>query len=111
MRSIHLLLFFLPFFPISIADIEFTVPSTGSIIRDGEVVTAQWRDSGKGPRISELSEYDLFLCAGEDTADSYVSPGVDFSVYHHQLITRLATGGSRYSVEGCCLFQRQFSIF
>lgn len=73
MRFIRLLPFFLVFLSTGLADIEFTVPSAGSIIRAGDIVTAIWRVSGSGPRISELIEYDLYLCAGGDAPDSYVS--------------------------------------
>ncbi|KAI9036593.1 putative beta-1,6-glucan biosynthesis protein (Knh1) [Aspergillus affinis] len=47
----------------ALADIEFTEPAPGAVLEAGHVVTAHWKDSGASPRISELVQYDLYLCA------------------------------------------------
>lgn len=70
-RSLPLLLTFLS--AVS-ADVEFTVPPAGSTVKAGDVITVHWKESGNHPTISELAQYDLYLCAGGDTPDSYVSP-------------------------------------
>ncbi|BDD60548.1 hypothetical protein MAP00_005671 [Monascus purpureus] len=67
-RSLPLLLTFLS--AVS-ADVEFTVPPAGSTIKAGDVITVHWKESGNHPTISELAQYDLYLCAGGDTPDSY----------------------------------------
>lgn len=85
MRFNGSLLIFLTFLATGLADVEFIVPSAGSVFKAGDIVTAIWRESGSGPRISALTEYDLYLCAGGDTADSYVSPRTIFLVYHYRL--------------------------
>ncbi|OOF92305.1 hypothetical protein ASPCADRAFT_133371 [Aspergillus carbonarius ITEM 5010] len=60
----------------ALADVEFTYPTTGTVIRAGDVVTAHWKDSGAPPRMTELVQYNLYLCAGGDTPGSFedVSP-------------------------------------
>ncbi|KAK1141361.1 Cell wall synthesis protein kre9 precursor [Aspergillus melleus] len=58
----------------ALADIEFTEPAPGTVLEAGHVVTAHWKDSGASPRISELVQYDLYLCALWDT------PGADEEV-------------------------------
>ncbi|BCS02454.1 putative beta-1,6-glucan biosynthesis protein (Knh1) [Aspergillus luchuensis] len=62
--------FALSFLPTAFADIEFIEPAAGAVIRAGDVVTAHWRDSGALPRLASLVQYDLYLCAGGDTAGS-----------------------------------------
>jgi hypothetical protein len=57
---------------IALADVEFTSPEPGATVRGGDVLTALWKDSGEPPRITELTDYDLFLCAG--------GPSVEYSV-------------------------------
>ncbi|GAQ47225.1 beta-1,6-glucan boisynthesis protein [Aspergillus niger] len=64
--------FALSFLPTAFADIEFIEPTAGAVIRAGDVVTAHWRDSGALPRLASLVQYDLYLCAGGDTAGSNV---------------------------------------
>ncbi|PLB47025.1 putative beta-1,6-glucan boisynthesis protein [Aspergillus steynii IBT 23096] len=59
------------FLQTALADIEFTDPVTGSVLEAGHVVTAHWKDSGTSPRISDLVQYDLYLCALWD------APGAD----------------------------------
>jgi hypothetical protein len=66
-------LFILLLVPCTLADVDFTVPTIGTNFKAGDVVTAHWRESGQSPRISELSQYDLYLYAGGDTADTQVS--------------------------------------
>ncbi|KKK13859.1 hypothetical protein ARAM_001536 [Aspergillus rambellii] len=63
--------FFLTLTSTVLADIEFTVPNSTTTLKGGDVVTAMWKDSGKAPRISELVQYDLFLCAGGDDPAIY----------------------------------------
>lgn len=59
----------------TLADVEFTSPAApGAVVKAGDVITAYWKESGYGPRISQLTAYDLYLCAGGDTPGSYVSP-------------------------------------
>lgn len=60
----------LTFFSPAVADIEFTVPQAGAVVNANHVITAHWKDSGQAPRLSELTRYDLFLCAGGDTEAS-----------------------------------------
>lgn len=72
MRFLSVLSFILPLLPTALADVEFTAPAVGSTLKGGDVITAHWKDSGKPPRISQLSQYDIYLCAGGDAAESYV---------------------------------------
>jgi hypothetical protein len=58
----------------ALADVEFLDPDAGATAKGGDTITVRWRDSGKEPRLSQLTKYDLYLCAGGDAADSYVSP-------------------------------------
>lgn len=73
MRFLRPLSFILPLVSIAVADVEFTAPAFGSILEGGHVITAHWKESGELPKISQLLEYDIHLCAGGDTSDSYVS--------------------------------------
>ena len=54
------------------ADVQFTSPSANAKLSAGSV-TVQWKDSGDDPAISALTTYQLFLCAGGNTEDEYVS--------------------------------------
>lgn len=79
--------FALSFLPTAFADIEFIEPAAGAVIRAGDVVTAHWRDSGALPRLASLVQYDLYLCAGGDTAGSNVRALSMFSPLIQTLLT------------------------
>ncbi|KAH8695917.1 putative beta-1,6-glucan boisynthesis protein [Talaromyces proteolyticus] len=49
---------------LALADVEFTSPAPGSTVHGGDVLTAVWKESGEPPKLLELTDYDLFLCAG-----------------------------------------------
>ncbi|KAF2260706.1 hypothetical protein CC78DRAFT_472153 [Lojkania enalia] len=53
------------------ADVQFTSPKAGAKITGGSAVVVEWKDSGDSPAISDLTTYQLFLCAGGDTEDTY----------------------------------------
>ncbi|PKY06006.1 hypothetical protein P168DRAFT_317508 [Aspergillus campestris IBT 28561] len=71
MRLIQSLSLFLAGLSTVLADVEFVVPTTGTIFKAGDVVTAHWRDTGRFPRISDLTTYDLYLCTGGDTPGTH----------------------------------------
>ncbi|RAL06234.1 putative beta-1,6-glucan biosynthesis protein (Knh1) [Aspergillus ibericus CBS 121593] len=71
MKLARTLAFVLSFLSTAFADVEFINPTTGTVIRAGDVITVHWRDSGALPRMTELVQYDLYLCAGGDTPESY----------------------------------------
>jgi hypothetical protein len=54
---------------IALADVEFTSPEPGVTVHGGDVLTAVWKDSGEPPKILELTDYDLFLCAGGSSVE------------------------------------------
>ena len=60
--------------PYTLADVEFTAPSAGATETGGSTLDVEWKESGKGPAITSFSTYQLFLCAGGNDADSFVSP-------------------------------------
>lgn len=62
----------LPFLRPALADVEFTIPKPASSHRADHVLTAHWKDSGHDPLLSELTHYDLLLCAGGDTRETSV---------------------------------------
>lgn len=73
MRFTRSLPFVLSLFTAALADVEFTTPTVDTVLKAGDVVTVHWKDSGIPPRISELTQYDLYLCAGEDLTGLNVS--------------------------------------
>lgn len=58
------LLTFSILFSTACADVEFLEPWPGSTVNTGDVLTAYWKESGEAPRLSELHDYDLWICAG-----------------------------------------------
>lgn len=54
---------------IALADVEFTSPEPGATVHGGDVLTALWKDSGEPPKIMELMDYNLFLCAGRSSVE------------------------------------------
>ena len=58
--------------PYAFADVEFTSPDAGSTATGGSVLSVEWEDSGSQPPISDLTSYQLFLCAGGNDAASIV---------------------------------------
>jgi hypothetical protein len=53
------------------ADVKFTGPPAGATIT-GTTISISWEESGKSPPISELASYQIFLCAGGNTATDYI---------------------------------------
>jgi hypothetical protein len=56
------------------ADILFTKPLAGSWTAAGTLSIA-WSESGLAPAIADLTSYELFLCAGGNTAASILVLG------------------------------------
>jgi hypothetical protein len=67
-KILSLLSVFLPFV---FADVEFVAPAAGDSI-PGLTLSIQWQDSGLDPPLTDLSTYQMFLCAGGNAAGSYV---------------------------------------
>jgi hypothetical protein len=62
---------FLALIPYVLADVKFTAPPAGSTIT-GTTISITWEESGVSPPISELASYQIFLCAGGNTATDYI---------------------------------------
>ena len=60
--------------PYTLADVEFTTPDAGGTVAGGSTLKVAWKDSGTGPKISDLQTYQLFLCAGGNDQSSFVRP-------------------------------------
>ena len=59
--------------PFALADIEFTSPTAGAKLTGGGSISIEWQDSGSAPSISDLTTYQLFLCAGGNDDTTFVS--------------------------------------
>jgi hypothetical protein len=59
--------------PFVSAGISFKSPKAGATLTAGQSVTIEWDDSGDGPAITDLTTYELFLCAGGSKAGTFVS--------------------------------------
>ena len=57
----------------AVADVEFTVPAAGASVVGGSAMTVTWKESGDTPKLSVFTAWNLFLCAGGNTAGTYVS--------------------------------------
>lgn len=57
------------------AGIEFTKPKAGDTLTAGTALGVQWQEGGDGPSLSDLTTYELFLCAGGNDAGTFVSQG------------------------------------
>jgi hypothetical protein len=55
-----------------LADVRFTKPAAGASIAGGTVLQVEWEDSGDAPSISDLTTYQLFLCAGGNENPVYI---------------------------------------
>ncbi|RMZ76561.1 hypothetical protein DV737_g4777, partial [Chaetothyriales sp. CBS 132003] len=52
------------------ADVEFLTPAAGSS-HSSLTLSITWEDSGTDPAISDLTSYQMYLCAGGNDADEY----------------------------------------
>ncbi len=59
--------------PFAFADVQFTSPAAGATLQAGKPIKAEWKDSGDGTALTDLKTYTLFLCAGGNDADNFVS--------------------------------------
>ncbi|ORX98111.1 beta-1,6-glucan boisynthesis protein-like protein [Clohesyomyces aquaticus] len=54
------------------ADVEFTSPKAGATLTGGTAITVEWKDSGDSPAITDLTTYQLFLCAGGNEPGTFI---------------------------------------
>jgi hypothetical protein len=57
---------------LTLADVLVTGPEAGDTIT-GLTLDITWKDSGDSPALTDLASYQLFLCAGGNDEDNYVS--------------------------------------
>ena len=55
-----------------LADVKVSSPAAGATI-SGTTLSIQWEESGTKPPITEFANYAIFLCAGGNSADDFVS--------------------------------------
>jgi len=55
------------------ADVKFKSPKAGDTLTGGTTLEVEWEESNDKPLISDLTTYQLFLCAGGNDAASIVS--------------------------------------
>jgi hypothetical protein len=72
MRLVTLSVFLTALLPSVFADVKFTSPAGGETFTGGGSIKAAWTDSGDAPSISDLTTYQLFLCAGGNEEGTYV---------------------------------------
>lgn len=58
--------------PFALADVEFTSPAAGAKLTGGGSINIAWKDSGSAPSISDLTTYQLFLCAGGNDDTTFI---------------------------------------
>ncbi|KIX92262.1 uncharacterized protein Z520_12008 [Fonsecaea multimorphosa CBS 102226] len=68
-RSIYLLA--VAILPFTCADVQVVAPEAGDSI-SGLNLEIQWKDSGNSPPLSQLANYQLFLCAGGNDESDYI---------------------------------------
>ena len=59
--------------PFASAAVKFTKPKAGATLTAGQAIEVTWEDSGDTPKLTDLLTYELFLCAGGNTAGENVS--------------------------------------
>jgi hypothetical protein len=52
--------------PLVSAGVKFTNPAPGDKLKAGTAITVEWEEGGTGPKLTDLSTFQLFLCAGGD---------------------------------------------
>jgi hypothetical protein len=65
---------------VTIADVGFLSPAPGAVGHGGSALTVAWAESGVAPLITDLTTYQLFLCAGGNDEPSMVEL--------HQIVNR-----------------------
>ena len=69
------------------ADVQVVAPQAGDTVT-GLNLQVQWKDSGDSPAISQLANYQLFLCAGGNDDSSYVWTETRRSSWGYTRLTR-----------------------
>lgn len=90
---LHLLSLLGAFASFAVADVEFSSPAAGGSVAAG-TITIKWKDSGDSPAISDLSAYQLFLCAGGNEAFVRLLDTKTFALQEHGIV------GTRTQKEG-----------
>ncbi|QDS69771.1 hypothetical protein FKW77_010287 [Venturia effusa] len=72
MRPVTLSVLLSAILPLVHADVKFTSPAGGETFTGGGSIKAAWTDSGNAPSISDLSTYQLFLCAGGNDPGTFI---------------------------------------
>lgn len=69
------------------AGIQFQKPAAGAKLTAGSAIEVTWKDGGDGPALSDLTTYELFLCAGGNDPDEIVSHTITIECAYLVLIT------------------------
>jgi hypothetical protein len=70
------------------AQIEFVAPQAGSIRKGGSTITVEWRYSVGQSELYDFARYDIFLCAGGNSEESYVRRSSPLKPSHPSAISR-----------------------
>jgi hypothetical protein len=63
---------FAAFATLAHAGITFTSPEAGDKLRAGSTIEVEWKEGGSGPKLSDLTTYELHLCAGGNDPSTIV---------------------------------------
>jgi len=55
-----------------LADVQFTAPAAAASLQAGSTISMTWQDSGVAPSLADLTNYVINLCAGGNTAGSFL---------------------------------------
>ncbi|KAF1913160.1 hypothetical protein BDU57DRAFT_521874 [Ampelomyces quisqualis] len=58
--------------PFTSAGISFTSPKAGATLTAGSAIEVKWEESSDGPKLADLQTYELSLCAGGNTAGTFL---------------------------------------
>jgi hypothetical protein len=59
--------------PFASAGIQFTSPEAGATLKAGTSIQVGWEEGGDGPKLTDLTTFELFLCAGGSKEGTFVS--------------------------------------
>jgi hypothetical protein len=51
---------------LALADVSFTAPAAGALVRGGSPFEITWTDSGEAPALADLTSYQLLLYSGSN---------------------------------------------
>jgi hypothetical protein len=96
--------------PLVNAGVKFTSPKAGEKITAGSAVTVKWEESGDGPKLTDLTTYELQVIVGGNDGTEQVGYNQSSRYGRKQGVLMMGTASSGRHYNKRCIHSGQHSF-